>query len=116
MKPAELEISISVDSYDEKTAENDQNWYEAEKRIFSKLSKYQSQLFIAQVIIAHFFLEKPLVECWLKMETKFKKVENVNPSPPVATKMSKSSIIIRFRWNFVWKIFIWILVENSDEI
>ena len=38
MKPSEFKISISVESYDEKTAENYQNSY-AEKQIVSKLSK-----------------------------------------------------------------------------
>ena len=33
MKPSELEFSISVESYDEKTAENYRNCYVAEKRI-----------------------------------------------------------------------------------
>ena len=39
MKPSEFEIYISVESYGEKTTENDQNCYVAEKRIISKLSK-----------------------------------------------------------------------------
>ena len=39
MKPSEYKISIVVESYDEKTAENYQNCYIAEKRIVSKLSK-----------------------------------------------------------------------------
>ena len=39
MKLSEFEISISVESYDEKTAENNRNCYVAEKRIVSKLSK-----------------------------------------------------------------------------
>ena len=34
MEPSEFKISISVESYDEKTAENDQNCYVAEKRSF----------------------------------------------------------------------------------
>ena len=38
MKPSELKISISVESYDEKTAENYRNCYVAEKRIVYKLS------------------------------------------------------------------------------
>ena len=37
MKPSES--SISVESYDEKTAENSRKCYVAEKRIDSKLSK-----------------------------------------------------------------------------
>ena len=39
MKPSESKICISVESYDEKTAENYRNYYIAEKRIVSKLSK-----------------------------------------------------------------------------
>ena len=39
MNPSELKISISVKSYDEKTAENNQNHYVAEKRIVFTLSK-----------------------------------------------------------------------------
>ena len=39
MKPTELEMSISDDSYDEKTTENYCNYYVCEKRIFSELSK-----------------------------------------------------------------------------
>ena len=39
MKPSELKISISVESYDEITAENDRNCYVAEKPIVFKLSK-----------------------------------------------------------------------------
>ena len=39
MEPSEFKISISVESYDEKTAENDRNCYVAEKRIISKVSK-----------------------------------------------------------------------------
>ena len=39
MKPSEFKISILVESYDEKTAENYRNRYVAEKRIVSKLSK-----------------------------------------------------------------------------
>ena len=38
MKTSEFKIFISVESYDEKTAENYQNFYVAEKRIVSKLS------------------------------------------------------------------------------
>ena len=37
MEPSELKNSISVEKYDEKTAENYRNYYVAEKRIFSKL-------------------------------------------------------------------------------
>ena len=39
MKPSELKNSISVESCDEKIAENDRNCYVAEKSIVSKLSK-----------------------------------------------------------------------------
>ena len=38
MKPSESKISLSVDSYDKKTAENFRNFYDAEKPIISKLS------------------------------------------------------------------------------
>ena len=39
MKSSEIKISISVESYDEKVAENHQNCYVSEKNIVSKLSK-----------------------------------------------------------------------------
>ena len=39
MKPLEFKISILVESYEEKTAENYRNYYVAEKRIVPKLSK-----------------------------------------------------------------------------
>ena len=39
MKPTELEMSISDDSYDEKTTENYRNCYVAETHIIFKLSK-----------------------------------------------------------------------------
>ena len=40
MKPSDFKISISVSrDYDEKTAENYQNYYVNENRIVSKLSK-----------------------------------------------------------------------------
>ena len=39
MKASGLQISHSVESYDEKAAENDRNCYVAEKRIVSELSK-----------------------------------------------------------------------------
>ena len=39
MKPSEFKISISIESYDEKTAGNYRNSYVAEKRIVSKLSE-----------------------------------------------------------------------------
>ena len=40
MKPSELKISISIESYDEKTAENYRNSYVAEGCIVSKLFMY----------------------------------------------------------------------------
>ena len=39
MKPSDKKASISVEMYDEKTAENDRNCYVAKKRMISKLSK-----------------------------------------------------------------------------
>ena len=39
MKSSELKISLSVKSYDGKTAENYLNFYVVEKRIISQLSK-----------------------------------------------------------------------------
>ena len=45
MKPSEFKISILVDSYDEKTAENWKNLYIAEKRIVFKLSKISNPKF-----------------------------------------------------------------------
>ena len=39
MKPSEFKISCSVESYDEKTAGNDRNYYVVEKCIVSKQSK-----------------------------------------------------------------------------
>ena len=39
MKTSGFKISISVESYDEKTAENYRNWYVAHKRIVFKLSE-----------------------------------------------------------------------------
>ena len=49
MKPSELKISISVKSYDEKTAERYRNFYVAEKRIVFKLSMIRSLILIAQI-------------------------------------------------------------------
>ena len=40
MKLSELNIYISGQSYDEKTAKNYQNWYVAKKRIVSKTSNF----------------------------------------------------------------------------
>ena len=45
MRESEFQISISVESYDEKTAENYGNCYIAEKRIVSKLSTISIQNF-----------------------------------------------------------------------
>ena len=39
MELSDFKMSISVESYDEKTDENYRNCYGAEKRIISKLSK-----------------------------------------------------------------------------
>ena len=39
MKPSEFKIFISVDIYDEKTAENYRNYYVAKKHIVSNQSK-----------------------------------------------------------------------------
>ena len=49
MKSSELKISISVESYDEKTAENYRDCYVAEKRIVSKLSKISMPNLIVQI-------------------------------------------------------------------
>ena len=40
MKPSGLEISMSFESYDWNTAENNWNYYVAEKHIVSKQSNY----------------------------------------------------------------------------
>ena len=59
MKPSGFEISISVESYNEKTAENYRNCYVAEKRIISKQSKISIPNLIkeryGQVVPAHRF-------------------------------------------------------------
>ena len=39
MKPSEFKVSISSKSYDEKTAANCRNFYDAKKRIIFKKSK-----------------------------------------------------------------------------
>ena len=39
MKPSEFQISLSIKSYEKKTVEIFRNYYDAEKRIMSKLSK-----------------------------------------------------------------------------
>ena len=49
MKPSEFRISISVENYDVKTAENYRNCYVDEKRIVSKVSKFLFQILIAQI-------------------------------------------------------------------
>ena len=49
MNPWKLKISISVESYDEKTAENYLNCYAAEERIVCKLQRYRSKIIIAQI-------------------------------------------------------------------
>ena len=41
MKPSESEITLSVENYDEKTAENGQNRYDGEKRIVCKLCGFR---------------------------------------------------------------------------
>ena len=45
MKPSEFRISISIESYDEKTAENCRNCYVFEKRIVCKLPKISATNF-----------------------------------------------------------------------
>ena len=45
MKPSEFRFYFSAESYDEKTAKNYWNYYVAEKRIVSKLSKILNQNF-----------------------------------------------------------------------
>ena len=45
MKPSEIKISISVESFDERTTKNYRNCYVAEKRIAYKLSKIKIQNF-----------------------------------------------------------------------
>ena len=49
MKPSEFDIFLSVESYDETTAENCRNCYATEKRIVSKLLRYRFQIFKAQI-------------------------------------------------------------------
>ena len=49
MKPSKFEISISIESYDENTTENDRNCYVAENPIVSELPKISSQILIAQI-------------------------------------------------------------------
>ena len=45
IQSSKFKITISVESYDVKTAENYRNYYVAEKRIVSKLSKTSIQNF-----------------------------------------------------------------------
>ena len=49
MKPSEFKISISVESYDEKTAENYRNCYVTEKPIVCKLSKMSIPNLVAEI-------------------------------------------------------------------
>ena len=49
MKPSEYKISIQVESYDEKTAENCRNGYVAAERIVSKLQEILIPNLIAQI-------------------------------------------------------------------
>ena len=49
MKASEFKISVPVESYDEKTAENYRNCYVAKKRIASKLSKISIPNLITQI-------------------------------------------------------------------
>ena len=49
MKPSEFKTFLSVERYDEKTAENERNFYVAEKPIDSKLSKISISNLIAQI-------------------------------------------------------------------
>ena len=48
MNPSEFEISLSVESYDKKTAENCRNFNDAEKRRVSNHKRYQSKIVIEQ--------------------------------------------------------------------
>ena len=65
MKPSEFKIYISVKNYNGKAAENYRNCYVTEKRIVFKLSKYRSQMLIAQIkelnegsVLSFIFVEK----------------------------------------------------------
>ena len=49
MELSEMKISISIESYDEKTSENYWNFYVAKKIIVSKLSKISIQNFTPQI-------------------------------------------------------------------
>ena len=76
MKPSELKISISVESYDEKTAENDRNCYVAEKRIVSKLSKismpnFDSSKFKTRIKIVSKFHASPNFHASTKFHVKW---------------------------------------------
>ena len=58
MQPSEFEISLSVNSYEEKTAENYRNCFVAEKRMVSKLSK---------ISILNFSVQNSCVLCFKKL-------------------------------------------------
>ena len=58
MKPSEFNIFISVESFDEKTTENDRNCYDTEKHIVSKLSKIS----IPNLCIINFKLKSRLCQ------------------------------------------------------
>ena len=49
MKPSQFKISISVESYHEKTDENYQNSYIVEKGLFPNYQRYLSQIVIVQI-------------------------------------------------------------------
>ena len=50
MKLSEFKISFSIESYDEKTAENYRNYYVAEEHIDCKHQRYRSQILIEQIV------------------------------------------------------------------
>ena len=49
MKLSEFKISFSIESYDEKTAENYRNCYVVEKRIVSKHQRYRFKILTSQI-------------------------------------------------------------------
>ena len=49
MKLSEFKFSISVEGYNEKTAENYRNCYVVEKRKCPNYQRYRSQILIAQI-------------------------------------------------------------------
>ena len=55
MQQSEFNISISVESYDEKTAENDRNCYVAKKRIVSKLSMKTRIKIVSNIYVPIFY-------------------------------------------------------------